>query len=358
MKSRSERSRITAVGAALATMLAAGAAGSVSAADGAGTDAGLDEVVVTGSRIVRDGVTAPTPVTVVGAERIERMGATDIGAVLNTLPSFRASTSPQTSNISPANAGMTQLDLRGLAPVRTLVLVNGRRFAPSTLQGTVDIGQIPAILVERAEVVTGGASAQYGSDAVAGVVNLLLKNDLEGVRASLQFGASHEGDNESVHASIAGGQAYAGGRGNLTLAFDFDDNQGVGSCYTRAWCAQEYQVISNTGANRIASLPVNNILAHTHNVQAVPGGLIIAGAGAASVLRGTAFNANGTPRAFQYGQVFPGSATFMAGGEGDNGFIKAPLLVVPTRRITGYLQNHLALTDDVDSTFELSIGHM
>ncbi|HXR52902.1 MAG TPA: TonB-dependent receptor, partial [Steroidobacteraceae bacterium] len=359
-KSRSERSQIAAQAAALSALLAIGTSVSSHAAEAAsGTaDEDLDELVVTGSRIVRDGVTAPTPVTVVGAERIERMGATDIGAVLNTLPSFRASTSPQTSNISPANAGMTQLDLRGLAPVRTLVLVNGRRFAPSTLQGTVDINQIPALLVERAEVVTGGASAQYGSDAVAGVVNLILKKDLDGVRANLQFGMSELGDNENVHAGVAAGHPYAGSRGNLTVALDFDNSDGIGSCYTRDWCAQEYQVISNTGANRIATLPVNNILPHTHNVQAVPGGLIIAGAGTASVLKGTTFAADGTPRAFQYGQVFPGSATFMAGGEGDNGFIKAPLLTVPTQRFTAYLQNHFALTDEIGSTFELSAGHM
>lgn len=351
--------RTLAVSTALAALLVAAASEPAHAADAApDAEVSLAEVVVTGSRIVRDGVTAPTPVTVVGAERIERMGATDIGAVLNTLPSFRASTSPQTSNIGPANAGMTQLDLRGLSPVRTLVLVNGRRFAPSTLQGTVDIGQIPALLVERAEVVTGGASAQYGSDAIAGVVNLILKKDLDGVRANLQFGMSELGDNQNVHAGLAAGQPYAGGRGNLTVALDFDDSNGVGNCYTRDWCAQEYQVISNTGANRNPALPVNNILPHTRNVQAVPGGLIIAGAGAASVLRGTAFNPDGSPRTFQYGQVFAGSATFMAGGEGDNGFIKAPLLIVPTQRFTGYLQNHFALTDDIESTFELTVGHM
>src|SRR6478752_285076 len=134
----------------------------------------LDEVTVTGSRIVRDGITAPTPVTVVSAERLQNLGATNISSVLNTLPSFRATSNPQTSNISPRAAGTSLADLRGLGTNRTLVLVNGRRFVPSTLEGAVDLNQIPTLLLERSEVVTGGASAQYGSDAVAGVVNLIL----------------------------------------------------------------------------------------------------------------------------------------------------------------------------------------
>ncbi|RYZ68603.1 MAG: hypothetical protein EOP08_00115, partial [Proteobacteria bacterium] len=318
----------------------------------------LEELVVTGSRIVRDGVSAPTPVTVVGAERIENLGATSIGAVLNTLPSFRASTNPQTSNIGPGNAGMTQVDLRGLSPVRTLVLVNGRRFAPSTQQGTVDINQIPSSLIERAEVVTGGASAQYGSDAVAGVVNLILKKDLDGVRASAQYGASAEGDAKDYLASLAGGMNYAGGAGNLTVALQYQDNKGVGGCYTREWCAQEYQVVTNVAANRITTLPANIISPSTHNVRAVPNGLIIAGAGPAAALVGTTFSDAGVPRAFQSGQVIPGNLTFMIGGEGDNGFIKAPLINVPVKRYVAYLQNSFTLDNGIETSLELTAGHM
>ena len=90
-------------------------------------------------------MTAPTPVTVVSPARIQDLGATNVGDVLNTLPSFRASTNPQTDNIQPREAGTTQADLRGLGPNRTLVLVNGRRFIPSTLEGTVDLNQIPTL---------------------------------------------------------------------------------------------------------------------------------------------------------------------------------------------------------------------
>ncbi len=123
---------------------------------------------------------------------LQNLGATNIGQVLNTLPSFRASSNPQTANISPRAAGTSLADLRGLGTNRTLVLVNGRRFVPSTLEGAVDLNQIPTLLLERSEVVTGGASAQYGSDAVAGVVNLILNNTLEGVRTDLQYGRTEQ----------------------------------------------------------------------------------------------------------------------------------------------------------------------
>ena len=170
------------VGAASSAALAAQAAAS--------TEPSLEEITVTGTRIQQDGITAPTPVTVVDAARLQDLGATNIGNLLNTLPSFRPSANLQTTNIGPRAAGMIQADLRGLAPVRTLVLVNGRRFVPSTQEGTIDLNQIPTLLLERTEVVTGGASAQYGSDAVAGVVNIFTQRTCEGLKGELQYGLS------------------------------------------------------------------------------------------------------------------------------------------------------------------------
>lgn len=322
-------------------------------------DDGLGEIVVTGSRLVRDGISAPTPVTVVGSERLEAMGATNIGAVLNTLPSFRPSSNPQTANINPRGAGTSLADLRGLGPTRTLVLLNGRRFVPSTLEGTVDLNQIPTMLIERSEVVTGGASAQYGSDAVAGVVNLITRSSLDGVRAQLQYGQTEVGDGEDILAGVAGGTTFAGGRGRLTATIEYHDNDGAGDCYSRDWCAQEYQVVTNPRnppAGYLAGVPANNILSRTHTVTAVPGGLIVAGAGGAAALRGTAFRPDGTPYAFQYGQIYPNNATFMVGGEGYNGFIAAPLLSLPVKRITSFLRSDFDFTDTLTGSFEFSYG--
>jgi outer membrane receptor protein involved in Fe transport len=331
------------------------AAGALSTpVDGAETEApDLEEITVTGSRIVRDGITAPTPVTVVSAERLQNLGATNIGAVLNTLPSFRATSNPQTANIQPRAAGTSLADLRGLGTTRTLVLLNGRRFVPSTLEGSVDLNQIPTLLIERSEVVTGGASAQYGSDAVAGVVNLILKSDLEGFRSDLQYGRTEAGDGTDYHAGLLGGTKFAGGRGHFTASIEYEKNKGTGDCYSRDWC-KEYQVITNPATAtvpKLAGFPANNILPLAHTVAAVVGGLITNGP-----LRGTAFRADGTPYQYQYGTVFPNNSTFMYGGEGDNGFIRAPLMVIPVERYNGFLSTTFNFTDTLQSSLELSYG--
>ena len=266
----------------------------------------LEEITVTGSRIVRDGMTAPTPVTVVSAARLQDLATPNIGDVLNTLPSFRASTNPSTNNIQPREAGSVQADLRGLGPNRTLVLVDGHRFVPSTIEQTVDLNQIPSVLVQRAEVVTGGASAQYGSDAVAGVVNVLLNRKLQGVQAQLQYGRAEAGDGKDTVADLAAGTDFADRRGHLVGAVEYEDNRGEGNCYSRDWCAREYQDVTNPSTAtvpKLAGYPANNILPNSHTVTAVAGGLIVSGP-----LKGTAFRPDGTPYAFQYGQVFPNNS--------------------------------------------------
>lgn len=321
----------------------------------------LGEITVSGTRIQQDGITAPTPVTVVDAVRLQDLGATNIGNLLNTLPSFRPSSNLQTTNIGPRAAGMIQADLRGLAPVRTLVLVNGRRFVPSTQEGTVDLNQIPTLLLQRTEVVTGGASAQYGSDAVAGVVNIFTQTTMEGLKGELQYGLSQQGDAENIRAGMAGGAAFAGGKGHVVAAIEYEDNNGVGSCYERDWCAQEWQVVTNTGSanpaaagHKLIGYPVNNILSSSRTVNAVQGGLILSGP-----LKGTAFADNGTPHPFQYGLVFPNNPTFMQGGDGagKNGFIGAPYIMIPTERYVGFGSLQYDFTDQLQAFAEFSYGH-
>lgn len=341
------------VGAASSTALAAQAASS--------NDVALEEITVTGTRIQQDGITAPTPVTVVDASRLQDLGATNIGNLLNALPSFRPSANLQTTNIGPRAAGMIQADLRGLAPVRTLVLVNGRRFVPSTQEGTMDLNQIPTLLLERTEVVTGGASAQYGSDAVAGVVNIFTQRTFEGLKGELQYGLTGRGDAENTRAGLAGGTAFGGGNGHIVGAVEFEDNNGVGSCYSRDWCAEEWQVITNTGSanpnaagHKLIGYPVNNILSSSRTINAVQGGLILSGP-----LKGTTFNDNGTPRPFQYGLVFPNNPTFMQGGDGAgrNGFIGAPYIMIPTQRYVGFGSLQYDFSDKLQAFAEFSYGH-
>ena len=186
------------------------------------------DIVVTGSRIQRGGFTAPTPVTAIGRDRLEDTASSNIGDVLSQLPSFRATSSPSATQTTPGTAvGARVLELRGLGAPRTLVLVNGRRFVPTTVQGTVDSNYIPGILIDRVDVVTGGASAAYGSDAVAGVVNFVLNNKLQGIRAEVQSGISQQGDDRTLFLAGAYGTSFAGGRGWRTCP-------PTGKCRTRA----------------------------------------------------------------------------------------------------------------------------
>src|SRR5690606_407058 len=129
---------------------------------------------------------APTPTTVLGTAQIQATAPTMAVDVLSLIPSFRTSGQPASATV--------YADLRGIGAQRTLVLVDGRRHVPTFSDGTVDLGVIPTILISRTEVVTGGASASWGSDAVAGVINLILKNDLEGIEGTAQAGLSTYGD--------------------------------------------------------------------------------------------------------------------------------------------------------------------
>lgn len=142
-------------------------------------DSSGEAIVVTGSRLARSGFQAPTPVTVLSGEQLQKVGDTNLATSLNRLPSFRAQTTPLTQGYTQAALGSQILDLRGLGASRTLVMVDGRRHVATTTQGTFDLSMIPSSIIERAEVVSGGASAAYGSDAVAGVVNLIVNNSLK-----------------------------------------------------------------------------------------------------------------------------------------------------------------------------------
>jgi iron complex outermembrane receptor protein len=173
----------------------------------------LEEVIVTGSRIpVPANISATSPTIIVSSQEIQFQGHTDITDVINQLPQNIIGSNADFGNTSSpltATGGFSTVDLRGLGPQRTLVLVNGRRLGagdPSTTNQNVapDIDQIPAPLVERVDVVTGGASATYGSDAIAGVVNFILKKDFQGIQIDGQYGLSqHDQHNSYVNGLLS-----------------------------------------------------------------------------------------------------------------------------------------------------------
>lgn len=172
------------------------------------------EIIVTGSRIARPDLQAASPVSVVTSEKIELAGSSGVEEFLRDIPQAVAAIGSATNN---GNEGAATVDLRNLGEERTLVLVDGKRFVPYDSNGIVDLNMIPSALIERVEVVTGGASAVYGSDAVAGVVNFIMRKDFEGIEADAQYGLTEKGDGRAYNLSLTGGMNFADGRGNITL---------------------------------------------------------------------------------------------------------------------------------------------
>lgn len=184
-----------------------------------GTSASMDTIVVTGSRLIRNDLAAPSPITMVDADAIAMSGSVTIENTLNEFPQLAAGNTSSVNN--GGGAGVLTANLRGLGATRTLVLVNGRRFIPANSDGSVDLASIPDALVERVEIITGGASAVYGSDAIAGAVNFILKDNFEGLEASYNYGQTFKDDGASHKASITYGSNFADDRGNVVFSASY-----------------------------------------------------------------------------------------------------------------------------------------
>ena len=200
----------------------------------------VDEVVVTGSRVITNGNDSPTPLTIVSTDDLKTVHPTNLAEALADLPVFSANFRSQTQNSgaggpqnAPAGAqsGANVLNLRSLGPLRTLILYDGHRAAPNTPDGYVDADTIPQALLKRVDVVTGGASAVYGSDAISGVVNFITDTSFEGIKGSLQTGISDYGDGKTVDGSLAFGRSLFGGRGHVLASYSNrrDDSIDIGT---------------------------------------------------------------------------------------------------------------------------------
>jgi iron complex outermembrane receptor protein len=191
-------------------------------------DEAIEEIVITGSRI-RTGRQAPSiPVDTVSSDEIKMSGFQNVEQVLNNMPQFVPSRTASTnSTANPTATGAATLDLRGLGAQRSLVLVNGRRYTFFDSSQTTDINNIPVSLIERVEVVTGGASAVYGSDAIAGVVNFILRDDFDGVELRSQFNQTSEGDGNISDISLTLGSNFADDKGNAVVAINYLKRDGI-----------------------------------------------------------------------------------------------------------------------------------
>jgi len=349
------------------------------ATDGGAGAESVAEVVVTGSRLGRSGYDAPTPVNVVGQDRMERLAVTNVGDALNQIPSFRPITSPATNNFRvSANIGARSLDLRGLGPTRTLTLLDGRRFVAAGDNGTVDLNSIPSLLVQRSEVVTGGASAAYGANAVAGVVNIILNNRFDGIKLEASTGVTRHGDGRNYYAAGAAGTDFAGDRGHVVFGAEYSKEDGLGQCETRDWCAKYTNYLVNPGYNAATRTSTNGLPAtlvlddvmFVYNENGIlvgaqkpngSGGTITLGqqllnTGATSlpaVLRGKQFNENGDLVPYTFGNLLSG--LFAQGRDKTQPYLigQAPApLVVPTKHFSSMAHAEYEVTDAITASAE------
>lgn len=263
----------------------------------AATATGLEEVVVTGTRVVREGYEAPTPLTVVGAEALQSSGAANVADYVNTMPAFVGSPTSQntTGSGSAGTAGVNGLSLRSLGPSRTLVLLDGQRSVGSLLDATVDINTFPQMLISRVDVVTAGASAIYGSDAVAGVVNFVLDKQFTGIKGEVAGGMTSYRDNKNYQLGLAGGFGFAQGRGHVLLSGEVVQKDGVVvGIGNRKWGRQSLGYVTNpaygTGAGQTTTVPQRLLRYQVGIANGMDGGIIATGP-----LFGTAFGPGGVP---------------------------------------------------------------
>jgi iron complex outermembrane recepter protein len=321
LKKEITRGRFFALSSVALGALAAVAGGSPAHAQEEGED---EAIVVTGSRIVRQDYVANSPIVTVDREDLEITGVQTVDTLLNQLPQFAPGVSASSNN--PSNGGQSNVQLRGLGANRTLVMVDGRRLVPSNPSGTVDVNIIPAQLVGNIEIVTGGASATYGSDAIGGVINFQLR-DFEGFEINTQYGETFEGDGANSTVSLALGGEFDGGRGRAMAMMSWDE-RGVIYNAARPWAA--ISGASTTSPLGSTIFDGTNLPTQAAVTAAVPG-----------ALRTETFGFNNDGTLFSYTNrnqfVSPGGITF------DGGIQPGAVIFSPNfQYITGPL-NYLVL---------------
>ena len=325
----------------------------------------IEQVVVSASRITIAGYQQPTPVTVVGAAQIENEAAVDIGDTIRQLPAVGASSGPSngagSGGLSGAGSGLDQVNLRQLGILRTLVLFDGQRVVQANITGGVDLSTIPTSLIQRIDVVTGGASAAWGSDAVAGVVNLILNKNFTGIKANVE-GSDTAGDTFRTY-KLEGswGADFDAGRGHLILSAGYSGSPDT------VWEGQakwENGVILMANPAFVAggTQPQNIHVANVGFSNATPGGVITASPAVASTntpanaLKGLQFlGPNATPATYNFGNVsssycFNCSGNFYTTGA----FTNALAATYHTTTLFGY--SNYKITDTIQASVQVNWG--
>jgi iron complex outermembrane receptor protein len=274
----------------------------------------IESVTVSSSRIMTGGFNTPTPTTVISQDFIQNQAKDNIFSAITELPSLMGSTG-QEANVNGTSGGtngLSSFNLFGLGTIRTLTLMDGERFVPANVTGVPDISEFPQLLIQRVDVVTGGASASWGSDAVAGVVNFVTDKKFVGFKANIESGLSTYSDNATATFQAAAGSSFAGGRGHFEVAGEFSHVDGVQGGWQQLSCCGGNLTNSLTGGRTWFIEPTT--LQYGSPAATPPGqpqyfntangqqnqlgryGLINSGP-----LQGTAFGPNGTVYNFNYG---------------------------------------------------------
>jgi iron complex outermembrane recepter protein len=299
------------------------------------------EIVVTGSRVITNGDASPTPVTVITTTQLQTATPSNIPDALNKLPVFSASRGQATVDNASSNATGNFLNLRGIGVIRTLILFDGHRVPATASNGTVDVNTVPQMLLQRVDVVTGGASAVYGSDAVTGVVNFVVDKKFKGFRASAQAGISGYGDNGSQRLGFVAGTDLFGGRGHIEGSFEYYNSDGIDSKLARE---NGRLVYSEEGAGTAAN-PFH-LVANTRSANSSFGGKILQNPATLpqNPLADMEFATNGVLTSFVHGTP-SGSTGIESGGNGTYSIYSSLLANLRSRQ--GFGRFDYDLTDNV-----------
>ena len=300
--------------------LPAGPAANDSDAEDAGPPPS-ESIIVTGSRVISDAANSPTPVTMISARQLRDTTPANLADGLNKLPIFLGSQTIGRPGDGQGNFSSNVLNLRNSGTNRTLVLLDGHRASPSNADGTVDIDTLPQMLVSRVDVVTGGASAVYGSDAVTGVVNFVLDRKFTGLKIDANAGISTFGDAASYNVGMAGGTDLFGGRGHFEGSLEYRHRDPVNQSARPYGPASTFAAEAGTGT---AANPFNSI-ANGRRPNSSFGGVIQGCVPACPLAAGTQFAANGVLSPFNpgipgatdaNGNATAGTSNLNSGGDG------------------------------------------
>ena len=325
-------------------------------------------VTVSGSRIAARGFTQPTPTTSLGAEDLAKTAKPNLFNAIAELPALQGSTGRTTSTNSTSSGvqGLSSLSLRGLGAIRTLTLLDGQRVVGANVTGVTDVSQFPQLLIKRVDVVTGGASASYGSDAIGGVVNFITDKKFEGFKANIEGGMTRYHDDKNGSLQAAWGKAFMDNRLHVTASAEYGREKGIESPgfgevgpNGRTWYknpAFQVRPLNQTNDGK----PQYTAIEHAQQYQYSKFGLITSGP-----LQGTAFGANGQPYQFNYGSngvpTGTGAVTncvnpFCVGGDLSGSVGAGTNLAMDLTRQVGYTRVGFDISPDHEIYFTANYG--